>query len=129
MSAAVALAERLFAAFASRDIETLTHAIAPDAVWRFPGRTGQLAGEHRGREAIFRFLLDVVSLTDGTFHMDRRGLVGDATTAYAEFVGRGSRAGKTLENPTCLKLVFRDGALVEAQEWVWDLAHVEDFWA
>lgn len=128
MPDAVALAERLFTAFASRDAEALARAIAPDAVWRFPGRTGQLAGEHCGREAIFRFLLDVMRLTDGTFHMDRRGLVGDDTTAYAEFVGHGSRGGKTLDNPTCLKLVFRDGALVEAQEWVWDLAHVEDFW-
>ena len=57
----------LFAAFRAGDVAAIDGAIADDAVWRFPGRRGQLAGEHRGKERIFAFLMNVQALTGGTF--------------------------------------------------------------
>ena len=54
----------LFAAFHGGDIETIRALVPEHAVWHFPGRRGQLAGTHRGRDAIFRFLLSVRVLTD-----------------------------------------------------------------
>ncbi len=129
MAEAARLAAMLFEAFSRRDVAAAAALIAEDAVWRFPGRRGALAGDHQGREAIFAFLMKVAGLTDGTFHADRRENVGDDRVAYCRFRGRAERGGKRLDNDTCLRLEFAQGRLVAAQEWVWDLDHVEDFWA
>lgn len=123
------LTEKLFDAFARRDVATASAMIAEDAVWRFPGKRGALAGDHHGREAIFAFLFKVMELTGGTFHSERVALAGDKNRAFLHFIGRAERHGKTLENPTCLMLVFDNGKLTEAREWVWDLDHVEEFWS
>jgi ketosteroid isomerase-like protein len=126
---AAALTEKLFDAFARRDAAAAAAMIADDAVWRFPGNKGALAGDHQGREAIFAFLFKVIELTGGTFASERVALAGDEHRAFLHFIGRAERGGKQLDNPTCLMLVFSGGKLVEAREWVWDLDHVEDFWS
>ena len=59
----------LFAAFRAGDVAAIDGAIADDAVWRFPGRRGQLAGEHRGKERIFAFLMNVQELA--TAHIEK----------------------------------------------------------
>jgi ketosteroid isomerase-like protein len=128
MNEAERLTRALFDAFARNDVEAVSAMIAPDAAWRFPGRQGALAGVHAGREAIFGFLMKVASLTGGTFHAEAFEIVGGENVAYFRFRGRAERNGKTLDNDTCLRLQFEGGKLVDAQEWVWDLDHVEDFW-
>lgn len=120
----------LFAAFRTGDIATVHDTIPADAVWRFPGRRGQLAGEHRGREAIFAFLLNVQSLTGGTFHLDLLDVLANDEFAVALFVGHGERDGKQLDNPTCLRMRLNPaGQVIEVWEFVWDLFHVDEFWA
>jgi ketosteroid isomerase-like protein len=49
--------------------------------------------------------------------------------AVVLFAGHGQRDGKTLDNPTALRVCIRDGRAGEFHEFVWDLAHAEDFWA
>ena len=124
-----ALIRDLFAAFADADLATIERTIPPEAVWRFPGRSGALAGEHRGREAILAFLARVVELTGGSFGLDLIDVVANDARAVALFRGHGTRGGKTLDNPTCLVMRLDDGRVVELDEFVWDLYHVDDFWA
>jgi ketosteroid isomerase-like protein len=120
---------QLFAAFRSGDVATVTAIIPGDAVWRFPGRHGQLAGEHKGREAIVAFFMNVQALTDHTFHLDLIDVLANENHAVALFNGHGSRNGKTLDNPTCLHMRLNErGQVVELWEFVWDLYHVDDFW-
>lgn len=120
----------MFAAFRERDIVTIEAMIPEDAVWRFPGRHGQLAGEHRGRAAILSFLLSVQALTDHTFHLDLIDVIANDEHAVALFRGHARRNGKTLDNPTCLRMrLNRQGQVVEVWEFVWDLYHVDDFWS
>jgi len=119
----------LFAAFRDGNIETIRALIPEHAVWHFPGRHGRLAGTHRGRDAIFSFLLSVRALTDGTFHLDLLDVLANDTHAVALFHGHGERNGKTLDNPTCLRLRLDGGQVVEVWEFVWDLFAVDDFWA
>lgn len=118
----------LFAAFRAADLPAILDTIAEDAVWHFPGRHGQLAGTHRGRDAILAFLLRVQSLTGGTFHLELVDVVANDTRAVALFRGHGERDGRILDNPTCLHVHMRDGRAVEIWEFVWDLYAVDEFW-
>jgi uncharacterized protein len=119
----------LFEAFKSKDLEAIAAAIPEEAVWRFPGRRGALAGEHRGREAIFGFLGRVASLTEGSFHAEIHDILANERWAVVLFRGHAERAGRVLDNPTCLRIRFEDGLIREIWEFVWDIDHVEEFWA
>jgi ketosteroid isomerase-like protein len=119
----------LFAAFREGDVAAIQATIPEDAVWHFPGRAGKLAGSHRGRAAIFQFLMNVAQLTGGTFHLDLEDVLANDRTAIALFRGHGERDGKTLDNPTCLRIRFENGALVEVWEFVWNLFEVDEFWS
>lgn len=123
------LVRSMFDAFARRDAAAIAAAIPEDAVWRFPGRRGALAGEHRGREAILRFLAKVMGLTAGTFRLELEDVRANDAGAVALFRGSGQRNGRTLDNPTCLRIDIRDGKMTEIREFVWDLEHVEEFWS
>ena len=119
----------LFAAFRAGDVDTVRATIAEQAVWHFPGRRGKLAGAHRGRDAIFAFLLDVQALTDGTFHLELSDVLANDTHVVALFRGHGQRNGRTLDNPTCLQMRIAEGQVVEVREFVWDLFAVDEFWS
>ncbi len=119
----------MFAAFRTADVETIRAVIPEDAIWHFPGRRGKLAGDHRGRDAIFAFLLSVSALTDHTFHLELIDVIANDAHAVALFRGHGQRNGKTLDNPTCLCMRMQNGQVAELWEFVWDLEHVDDFWS
>lgn len=119
----------LFEAFEKRDVAAIAEAIPEDAVWRFPGRRGKLAGEHRGRQAILMFLANVISLTAGSFKLELHDIAAGEKSVVALFTGRGVRDGKALDNPTCLRFGIQDGKIAEIWEFVWDLEHVEEFWS
>ncbi len=119
----------LFAAFRAGDVERIREFIPEDAVWHFPGRRGRLAGTHRGRDAIFGFLLNVQALTDHTFHLELVDVLANDRHAVALFRGHARRQGKTLDNPTCLRMRLEAGRVVEVWEFVWDLFAVDEFWS
>ena len=120
----------LFAAFRSGDVATVLAMIPAEAVWHFPGHRGKLAGEHKGRDAIIAFLMNVQALTDRTFHLDVIDVLANDDHAVALFRGHGTRNGKMLDNPTCLRMRLNArGQVVEVWEFVWDLYHVDDFWS
>ena len=125
----VATLRALFAAFRAADLERILEVVPPDLVWHFPGRRGGLAGAHRGRDAVLAFLARVMELTDGTFGLELDDVVGDDRWVVALFRGHGSRNGKTLDNPTCLRVRFENGRPREIHEFVWDLYDVDEFWA
>lgn len=119
----------LFEAFEHADLATIQATIPEDAVWHFPGRRGKLAGSHRGRPAILQFLMSVAELTDRSFHLELEDVLANDREAVAFFRGRGTRNGKTLDNPTCLRMKVVDGQIAEVWEFVWDLFAVDDFWS
>jgi ketosteroid isomerase-like protein len=94
----------LFTAFRQGDVSRVEEILTPDSVWHFPGRNGQLAGAHRGRDAIVAFLMKVMVLTEGSFHLELEAVLANDSTAVALFRGRGRRNDKVLDNPTCLRI-------------------------
>jgi len=123
------LVRDLFRAFREADLAAIEAAVCDDAVWEFPGRRGQIAGRHEGRAAILGFLMDVMRLTEGTFHLDLEDVVAGDRNAVALFRGHGQCEGRVLDNPTCLRLRFENGRVVELREFVWDLYAVDEFWS
>jgi len=123
------LIRNLFAAFKDADLPAIERVVPDDAVWHFPGRDGKLAGDHAGRDAILGFLLNVGELTGGTFHLDLVDVIANDRHAIALFEGHGERNGRTLQNPTCLRMRIEEGQVVELWEFVWDLFHVDEFWS
>ncbi len=123
------LIRNLFAAFRERDIETIRNVISEDTIWHFPGRIGQLAGAHEGYAGIFEFLARVSDLTDGTFGLQIEDVLANDSCAVALFRGHGQRNGKTLDNPTCLKILLKEGRATEIREFVWNLYEVDEFWS
>jgi ketosteroid isomerase-like protein len=119
----------LFAAFRDGDVAAIHALIPDDAVWHFPGARGQLAGAHRGRDAIFRFLMQVQALTDHTFRLHLIDVVANDEHAVALFRGHATRNGRELDNPTCLRIRLRDGQVAEVWEFVWNLYDVDAFWS
>jgi ketosteroid isomerase-like protein len=116
----------LFRAFHERELAAVRDAIAEDAVWRFPGEN-LLAGSHRGHAGIFAFLARVGQLTDGSFALALEDVVANDRIAVAFFRGSGRRAGRTLDNPTCLRIRLEHGRAVELHEFVWNQRHVDAF--
>jgi len=125
----VTTVREMFAAFRSNDLEAILQAVPESLVWHFPGRSGGLAGSHRGRDAVLAFLARVMELTTGTFHLDLEDVLGGDRHVIALFRGHGTRGGKTLDNPTCLRIRFERGRPAEIHEFVWDLYAVDDFWS
>jgi hypothetical protein len=123
------LVRGLFAAFRARDLAAIQTAVSEQAVWHFPGRRGALAGSHAGRAAIFAFLGKVMTLTDESFRLELEDVAASDTNAIALFRGSGVRHGRTLDNPTCLRMRIEAGRIVELWEYVWDLYAVDEFWA
>ena len=119
---------QLFRAFREHDLDAIRDAIAENAVWHFPGRTGQLAGSHEGHAGIFAFLARVSELTGDTFELDLGDVLANDAHAIALFRGHAQRSGRTLYNPTCLVIRFEAGRAIEIREFVWDSYDVDEFW-
>jgi ketosteroid isomerase-like protein len=62
-------------AFRARDTEALAGLIDVEVVWHVPG-THPLAGEIRGREALFRWFERLHQVTEGTFTLKEHDVLG-----------------------------------------------------
>jgi ketosteroid isomerase-like protein len=125
----VALVRRLVSGFRDGDLDSIDALIASDLIWHFPGHSGRLAGDHRGRDEVLQFLVDVVALTAGSFDFDVIDVLANDRRAIVLFRGRATREGRELNNPTCLSMKLRAGQIVELWEFVWNLYAVDEFWS
>ena len=118
----------LVTAFRERNLDAIRESICEDAVWHFPGREGQLAGTHSGHAGVFEFLGRVMNLTDGSFELELEDVLANDSLAVVLFRGHGTRNGRELDNPTCLKIRMEGGRASELWEFVWDVSEVDRFW-
>jgi ketosteroid isomerase-like protein len=123
-----ALVRQLFDAFARKEGFALRGLFAPDAVWTVPGR-GVMAGLHRGRDEIFRFLGRLPKETDGTYGSSLRDVLASDDRAAALYTARGTRRGVTLELDQVLLFRIDDGLVREVLALPSDPEAFEEFWA
>jgi uncharacterized protein len=129
MHANAALLRRLFDAFARRDVAVVAELLGEDVVWTVPGEV-PVAGEHRGRRPVVRFLGQTSRLTEGSYRSELRYALGGDDRAVAVYRATGRRPdGRTLDLDQILLCRVEDGQLVEVTAVPTDQAAFEAFWA
>jgi hypothetical protein len=119
---------QIFDAFARKEGFALRGLFAEDAVWRVPGR-GVMAGEYRGRDAIFRFLARLPKETSGTYRSELQDVLVSDERAAALYRARGTRHGRTLELDQVLLFLIDGGLVREVLALPSDPDAFEAFWA
>jgi len=107
-----------YAAFAKGDLDGALADLADDAVFHFNGE-GPISGDHKGREAIEKALIDTFELTGGTQALDIHSVFADdrhAVVALHETATRNDGATLDIEEAHVLT-IDPDGKITN----LWDL--------
>ncbi len=121
----VELARRGYAAFGAVDMETLNELIADDAVWHVGGRS-PLAGDYKGKEAIFGLFATLGEKSEGTLQLEVHDiLANDEHSVVLTRVTAGGSSGKSVEVNTCDTVHIRNGQVFEfwsfgSDQYAWD---------
>jgi hypothetical protein len=101
-----------YAAFAKGDFAALTDLLAGDLVWHQGGRS-QLAGDYRGRDAVFGYFAKLMEVTEGSFHVDVHAVLADDEHGVALTVATASRGGRSMTTNDADVMHLRDGKITE----------------
>jgi ketosteroid isomerase-like protein len=120
---------RGYAAFNTADMKTLAELFDENATWHTPGRS-PIAGDHKGRDAVFAQFARYGGDTGGTFKAE---LLHVLTNADGLVVGvhhnSAERNGKRLDVGCCIIFEFKDGRVIDAREHYYDVHAWDDFWS
>jgi ketosteroid isomerase-like protein len=120
---------RGYHAFNHGDIQALNELFDARASWHTPGRS-PLAGDHRGREAVFAQFARYGGDTQGTFRAALKDvLANDDGRVVGLHHNSGLRCGLRLDVDCCIEFVVRDGKIVSGREYFFDLCAWDAFWA
>jgi ketosteroid isomerase-like protein len=101
-----------YAAFDKGDFAVLNELFAEDLLWHEGGRN-QLAGEYRGRDAVYEFFGRLMELTEGSFSLDIHAVLADDEHGVALVTSTASRGGRTATVYDAHVFHMRDGKVVE----------------
>ena len=101
-----------YAAFAKGDFAALNDLFAEDLLWHEPGRN-QLAGDFRGREAVYGYFGKLMEVTEGSFHLELQAVFADDEHGVALVVSTASRGGRSVEVHDAHIFRLRDGKVME----------------
>jgi ketosteroid isomerase-like protein len=102
--------------------------IAEDAVWRVAGGA-PVAGEYRGRDAIFELFRETRRRTNGTYLSELRWAVADGDHAVAVYRATGARLGRELDMDQVLLITLREGLWHDITALPTDPDAFQAFWA
>ena len=120
---------RGYAAFNAADMKTLTELFDEKSSWHTPGRS-PVAGDYRGREAVFTQFGRYGGETKGTFKADLQQVFGsDEGRVVAIHHNSGERKGRRLDSGCCIAFEVRGGRIVSGREYFFDLYNWDEFWA
>ena len=98
-------------------------------MWHTPGR-GPLAGDFRGREAIFGHFGQYAAQTGGTFTAALRDVLdSDDGRAVGIHHNTAERNGKRLDVDCCIVFEIENGRLIDGREHFSDLYAWDEFWS
>ncbi len=88
-----------------------------------------MAGEHRGREAIFRFLARLPKETGGTYDSKLVDVLASTARAAALYRATGERRGRRLDLDQVLLFGLQEGVVTDVLALPSDPAAFDEFWA
>jgi 2'-5' RNA ligase len=114
-------------AYAGGELDALRPWLADDVIWHVPGRS-QIAGEHRGVEAVLAYFDIRRRLTDETFRVSVRGLsvVGERVVQLAG--GSADRDGSSVRWETVGVFRVAGGRIAECWLVPFDLYEFDRIW-
>lgn len=101
-----------YAAFAKGDLAGLNDLFAEDLLWHTGGRS-QVAGDYRGREAVYGLVGKLMEITDGSFRLDLHAVFADDEHGVALVAATASRGGRSITVNEAHVFHLRDGKVVE----------------
>jgi len=120
---------RGYAAFNASDIKTLTELFDERASWHTPGQS-PIAGDNKGRDAVFAQFGRYVGETGGTFKATLQSVL---TSEDGRVIGvhhnSGERNGKHLDVDCCIEFEIKNGRVVSGREHFYDLYAWDAFWS
>jgi uncharacterized protein len=123
------IVRRGYQAFNTADMKTLAELFDENASWHTPGR-GSLAGDRKGREAVFALFGRFGQDTGGTFRAELRHVTADDDgRVVAIHRNSGERNGKRLDVDCCLVFELKHGRVTSGREYIYDLHAWEEFWS
>jgi len=124
------LVKRGYEAFNNADIVTLNELFHDDCSWYTPGKS-HLGGAYKGKEAVFNQFGRYGGETNGTFRAALKTVAAsdDGNTVVGIHRNIGERNGKRLEVDCCVIFVFKDGQVISAKEYFFDLNSWDEFWS
>jgi uncharacterized protein len=125
------LVRRGYEAFGKGDMDTLATLMTDDVAHTIPGNN-PIAGEHKGRDAVFAMYGQIGELSGGTYRADVESVEakGDNTVVSTHH-GTGERAGKTLDVRETLTFTIESGKItkIESSFTPDDEAAEDAFWS
>jgi ketosteroid isomerase-like protein len=121
-------ARRGLDAFAAGDFGALAALIDEDCVWRIRG-ANVLAGEYRGREAIFRLFRWTAELSGGTYRVEPRWIVADDERVVIVYRASGRRDGRSIDVDQALLCKIAEGVWIDVDALPFDQHAFDAFWS
>jgi len=120
---------RGYKAFNEADISTLSGIFDVSSSWHTPGHSS-IAGDRRGRDAVFAQFGRYGSETKGTFKAALQDVVAtDDGRVIGIHRNSGERNGKRLDAMCCIIFEMKNGKIVSGREYFYDLYAWDNFWA
>ena len=124
----VGLVKQGYEAFAKGDMATLADVLDENMVWHTSGNN-PLAGEYKGRDAVFKMFAQLVELSGGTFRNEPHDILANDEHAVALTRETARRQGKQLDEPSIQVYHIRDGKVTEAWSFEYDSRRYDEFWS
>ncbi len=124
----VALVRKVYEAFARGDTAALTKLFDENVVWHYPGKS-PLAGEFRGRDAVFAWFDRLGELSGGTFQMEVHDILANDGHVVVLAHYTASRPRKQFESRYVEVYHVRDGEITEVWDFSEDQRLDDEFWS
>jgi ketosteroid isomerase-like protein len=119
---------RSYQAFSAGDMETIGGLMADDTVWHILGHS-HLAGDLKGKDAVFGFFGKLMAETEGTFRLEVHDVLANGEHSIGLVTERAEKGGKKLES-RAVHVVHTDSDSRTKEFWAFqeDQAAADAFW-
>src|SRR6185312_5654948 len=124
----VSLLRKGYAAYSSGDMDTITELFDENLVWHSAGRC-QVAGDYKGRDAVFGFFVNLMELSNGTSKIEVHVILANDEHGVAIVTGTATRGDKSFSGQDVHTFHLRDGKVVEFWDSPLDQYEADEFWS